>query len=83
MKPDFQITENSITVILPIQKESIELSDDERRLIGLLDGGRMLSSREAAETLGWGKDKSIRLMKGLIAKNQVKAVEPGEAQNIR
>lgn len=78
-QPMFQITDNSITVSLPVITDSIELSEDEMRLMRLFAGGRVLSSREAAEKLGWGKDKSIRLLKDLMNKNMVKAVGNGRS----
>lgn len=79
LQPVFQVTDNSITVILPIFKESVVLSADEKKLMELLHGGRMFSSREAAEALGWGKDKVLRIMKKLAANNQVRSVGTGRS----
>ena len=67
IKPDFNITENSISVILPCVDRKIEASSDGIKTLGLLDDGMMLSSREIADKLGWSKDKTIRVLNTLLA----------------
>lgn len=78
-QPAFHVADNSITVILPVLGKSVELSADEKKLIALLNGGRMVSSNEAAEILGWGKDKVIRIMKKLRAENRIRTIGAGRS----
>ena len=77
IKPDFNLTENSISVILPCVDRKIEASADGTRIIALLDEGMILSSREISEKLGWSKDKAIRVLNILLAAGYIKTAGSG------
>ena len=77
IKPDFNLTENSISVILPCVDRKIEASADGTKIIALLDEGMILSSREISEKLGWSKDKAIRVLNILLAAGYIKTAGSG------
>ncbi len=77
IKPDFNLTENSISVILPCVDRKIEASADGTKIIALLDEGMILSSREISEKLGWSKDKAIRVLNILLAAGYIKKAGSG------
>ena len=62
VKPDFRITDHSITVILPCLGKEMVVNTNEQRLLDVLKIGRVLSSVEIASELGWSKAKTIRVL---------------------
>ena len=66
IKPDFRINDNSITVILPCLNKKIVVNTNEQKVLDVLKNGRVLSSMEIAEELGWSKVKAIRVLNALI-----------------
>ena len=76
-KPDFQISENSITVTLPVLQATPAVTADGRKVVDLLSGGLILSSREIAEQLGWSKDKTIRTLNALHAGGYIQKTGSG------
>lgn len=66
IKPDFRINDNSITVILPCLNKKIVVNTNEQKVLDVLKNGRVLSSMEIAEELGWSKAKAIRVLNALI-----------------
>ncbi len=77
IQPQFEITENSIKVVLPIMNYGYQATKDEQCIIDLLSGGRVMSSREIAEKMNCGKDKAIRLLHSLEEKNYIKVLGSG------
>lgn len=76
-KPSFSVTDNTIGIILPAQKLNYEADSEELKVLKLLEGGRILSSREVAKKCGFSKDKSIRILNRLLAKEYVKKTGNG------
>lgn len=66
VKPTFDITENTITVILPCTDVAVRVTEDGMTVKTLLDGGMKLSSGQIAQRLGWNKDKAIRVLNSLL-----------------
>ena len=66
-KPQFHITENSITILLPVRTQSYGLSADGQKVMDLFAFGNLLSGQEIAVKLGWKKDKTIREINKLKA----------------
>ena len=60
LKPRFIISDNAITVVLPVVSETYNVTSDGQKMINLLGPGILLSSTEIAMALGWSKDKAIR-----------------------
>ena len=76
VKPQFRVTENTIQVILPCKDKGPGLTTNGEKVLETLKGGRLLSSTEIAEKLGWSKDKVIRVLNdalptGLIQKEGI------------
>ena len=72
VKPDFEITDNTIKVLLPCTGRSKKVTTDEVKVIELLKNGMVLSSREIASNLGWSKDKAIRVLNNLLVSGSIK-----------
>ena len=71
LKPQFHITENVISVILPVLKYTYEVTADEEKIINALKMRSLLASSEAAAYIGFSKAKTIRLLNSLIEKGYV------------
>ncbi|MDO5096850.1 MAG: ATP-binding protein [Peptostreptococcaceae bacterium] len=77
IKPEYQIYENSITIILPLFDEEKEvLSADEKAIFDLLNG-RSLSRAEIQTQSRMNKDKVIRILNNLIEKNTIQRIGTG------
>ena len=77
VKPDFKITDNTITVVLPCKNRNTEITTDGKAVIDLLGSGMMLSSSEIALKLGWNKDKTIRVLNRMMASGSIGKVGVG------
>ena len=77
LKPDFDITDNSITVILPVMTKKYAVTLDGQKLIDLFDSGLLLSRREIADRLGWSKDKVIRTVNKLKESGYLRVIGSG------
>ena len=71
-KPDFSITDNSISVILPCFDRITGISEDGRKILAILEEGRILSAKELSEKLEWSKDKTIRILNVLLKEGYVR-----------
>ena len=71
-QPSFVITDNSITVILPVLSLSPALTSDEKALLDALPPGMLLSGAEIAEKAGISRSKALRLLHSLREKNAVR-----------
>lgn len=72
VKPDFKISDNTITVILPCKNRNAEITTDGKAVIDLLGAGMMLSSSEIASKLGWSKDKTIRILNKMVGSGSIR-----------
>jgi ATP-dependent DNA helicase RecG len=77
IKPKFIITENTITVSLPVTTTNYKVTSDEKVIVQTLSSGMNLASSEIANITGFSKDKVIRLLNALIKKNYVKVLGKG------
>ncbi len=71
IKPSFGITENSIAITLPVVTESNNMSPDENKVYQLLKG-REMSSSAISSAAGFGKNKSVCILKALVDKGYAK-----------
>ena len=77
VKPNFEIFENSIKIILPITKTELFLTTDEKIIMDILEKGNILSSSEILEKVEFKKDKLNRILKNLIQKNYIDVIGNG------
>lgn len=80
LKPQFQISDNAICVILPVLKDHYEVTADEAKLIEPLKTGVYLASSELAKHTGFSKAKTVRLLNSLMQKGYVNSVGNGRGK---
>lgn len=77
IKPKFAITDNVISVILPVLSEKYNVTNDEEKIIQALENGMQLSSTEIAKITGFTKSKTLRLVETLREKDYVRVLGKG------
>ncbi len=77
VKPELNITENVINVILPVLKTTYDVTADEAKIIGALKGTYQLSSGEISKASGFSRAKTIRLLNMLTEKKYIKCIGKG------
>ena len=70
-KPNFQIYENSISVILPAIDQPIELTEDEQAVLNILISSPKLSRLQIEEKTKFSKTKTIRILNSLSKKDLI------------
>lgn len=70
-KPQFNVFENSITVILPTKDFKRSVTTDEQKIIDFLSAGRLSSSSEIANEIGFSKAKTVQLLNSLVEKRSI------------
>ncbi|MBR6459661.1 MAG: putative DNA binding domain-containing protein [Actinomycetaceae bacterium] len=83
LKPQFDLYENSITIILPTRNAQVTLTPDEQKVFEYVSGGKVLSSSEIATAMGWSKGKTIQVIKALVASRLLKAEGSGRGTKYR
>ncbi|MCR5781245.1 MAG: putative DNA binding domain-containing protein [Clostridia bacterium] len=78
-KPVFELLNNSISVILPVFEEHIKLTGNEKTIYTYLKGNVMLSSSEIAEGCGFGKTKTVSILKELVNRGYIKSTGTGRS----
>ena len=79
-KPDFDVSENRIRIVLPITEiDKLDLSKDELFIYGLLKENLELSRREIDLETGFEKSKTLRILNSLVDKNVVIKIGSGAA----
>ncbi len=79
VKPDFVITENTITIVLPVVNASGKMTSDEQKLVDVFTKTSVLSSSEMVELAGFNKAKTLRLAQSLIDKGILRREGEGRA----
>lgn len=77
IKPKFEITDNVISVILPIITNHYNVTDDEEKIIDILESEEPLSSSKIAKMVGYTKSKTLRLIDSLKEKEYIKVIGNG------
>ena len=67
-KPDFEVSENTIKIMLPVFEENMNLTEDERTVYKILSRTVLKSISEIAPYVSFGKSKTIQILKDLIQK---------------
>lgn len=71
VKPEFEVYDNSITVILPVSNLEIELTDDEELVLDVLSLNLKMSRMQIEEKTKLNKSKIIRVLNSLSEKGVV------------
>ena len=71
IKPDFEISENAIKIILPIFEKSADLTEDEIVIYKLLSKTMLKPISEIAPYVPFGKSKTIKLLKEMCQKGVI------------
>lgn len=77
VKPRFEVTDNYITVTLPVKTSNVEVSDDETKILTSLKSKKALSRDQIATEIDCKKDKTIRLLNNLVDKNLISKIGNG------
>lgn len=77
IKPKFVITDNVISVTLPVISGKYNVTENEDKVVRVLEKGVQLSSSEIAKALGFTKTKTLRLIDALKEKGYVKVTGNG------
>ena len=71
MKPDFQVSENSIKIVLPVLEKNADLSKDEKAVYKVLSRTMLKPISEIAPYVPFGKSKTTQLLKDMGQKGVV------------
>ena len=70
-KPDFEVTENTIKIMLPVYEENMNLTEDEKKVYNILSKTMLKSMSEIAPYVSFGKSKTAQLLKYMQKKGVV------------
>lgn len=73
-KPDFEVSENTIMIVLPLFEENLNLTEDEKNVYETLSKTVLKSISEITPYVPFGKSKATQLLKDMNQKGVV-AVE--------
>ena len=76
-QPDFEVSENTIKIVLPVFEKNLNLSEDEKKIYKTLSKTRLKSISEIAPYAPFGKSKTTQLLKEMGKKGVVKIESRG------
>lgn len=76
-KPDFEVSENTIRIMLPVFEENINLTEDENQVYALLSTTMLKPISEIAPYTPFGKSKTTQLLKEMSKKGVVEVKGKG------
>ena len=71
IKPDFEVSENAIEIVLPIFEKNADLTEDEIVIYKLLSKTMLKPISEVAPYVPFGKSKTIKLLKEMCQKGVI------------
>ena len=71
IKPDFEVSENAIRIVLPIFENNVNLSEDEKMVYKILSKTMLKPISEIAPYVPFGKSKTTQLLKDMGQKGVV------------
>ena len=71
VKPDFEVSENTIRIVLPIFETNINLTEDEKAIYKVLSKTMLKPISELAPYVPFGKSKTTQLLKSMEEKGVV------------
>ena len=74
IKPDFEVSENAIKIVLPVFESNVHLTEDEKVIYKFLSKTMLKPISEIAPYVPFGKSKTTHLLKTMEEKGVV-AVE--------
>ena len=76
-KPDFEVSENTFRIMLPVFEENINLTEDEKQVYALLSTTMLKPISEIAPYTPFGKSKTTQLLKEMSQKGVVEVKGKG------
>ena len=70
-KPDFEVSENDIKIVLPIFENDVNLTEDEKAVYKILSKTMLKPISEIAPYVPFGKSKTTQLLKDMGQKGVV------------
>lgn len=83
VKPNFEVSENAIKIILPIHEENVNLTEDEIVVYKLLSKNMLKSMSEIAPYISFGKSKTTKLLKDMEQKGVIVIEGKGKGTKYR
>lgn len=77
IKPDFEVSDNTIKIVLPIFENNLNLTEDERTIYSILSRTMLKPISEIAPYVPFGKSKTTQLLKDMGKKGVVKVEGKG------
>ena len=71
MKPDFEVSDNAIKIVLPLLEKNANLTEDEKVIYKLLSKTMLKSISEIAPYMPFGKSKTTKLLKDMGKKGVI------------
>ena len=71
MKPDFDVSENAIKIVLPLFEKNADLTEDEKVIYKLLSKTMLKPMSEIAPYVPFGKSKTTQLLKNMAEKGVI------------
>ena len=78
MKPDFEVSENAIKIVLPLFEKNANLTEDEKVIYKLLSKTMLKSMSEIAPYVPFGKSKTTQLLKDMGEKRVIEIKGKGK-----
>ncbi len=82
-KPDFEVSENTIKIMLPVLEKNINLTEDERAVYKILSKTVLKPISEIAPYVSFGKSKTTQLLKTMGDKGVVAVEGKGRGTKYR
>ena len=82
-KPDFEISENTIKIVLPVLEKDLNLTDDERLIYKNLSKTMLKPISEIVSHVPFGKSKTTQLLKEMRKKGVVVIAGRGRGTKYR
>ena len=82
IKPDFEMSENAIKIVLPVLETNADLTEDEKVIYKFLSKTMLKPISEIAPYVPFGKSKTTQLLKAMGKKAWLQLKEKAEEQNI-
>lgn len=83
IKPSFEVSENTIQIVLPVYEESTNLTEDEKVVYKLLSRNMLKSMSEIAPYISFGKSKTTKLLKDMEQKGVIAIEGKGKGTKYR
>ena len=71
IKPDFEVSQNTIKIVLPVFEKDLRLTEDERTVYKILSKTMLRSISEIAPYVPFGKSKTTQLLKDMGRKGVI------------